>query len=73
MGKTMILEEGWDPDKYRDELCERRWRKSGAKTGREYMKWLKDNELKLLEKLRTQNHVLNLNNSTSFIDNKYKI
>jgi hypothetical protein len=39
MDKQIELEDDWDPDKFKDELCEDAWRESGAKTLEEFIKW----------------------------------
>jgi hypothetical protein len=39
MAKKIKVEDDWDPDKFRDDLCRRRWIESGATTYEEYVKW----------------------------------
>jgi len=33
----IVLEEGWDPDDFRDKLCEDAWKRSGAKTLKQFV------------------------------------
>ena len=40
MKKQIKLIPGYDPDKYRDELCEISWKKSRAKTIEEHIKYI---------------------------------
>jgi hypothetical protein len=47
--KKIKLEKGWDPDKYRDDLCRRRWKESGAKNLDEFQQWRREQERKLKE------------------------
>jgi TRAP-type C4-dicarboxylate transport system substrate-binding protein len=49
MDEQIDLEEDWTPDKYRDDLCRRRWKESGAKTREEFWKWIEARERKLTE------------------------
>jgi len=37
--EELVLEEGWDPDEFRDRLCEAAWKRSGAKTLEEHIKF----------------------------------
>jgi len=52
---SIILEKGWDPDKFRDELCEESWEKSGATTLEEYFQYVHE-EIRLfrLEKRKAE-------------------
>ena len=54
MEKEFILTDGYDPDKYRDDLCESSWKESGAKTIKQHFKYLMEQERKLIEKLNAE-------------------
>jgi len=41
-----IVEERWDPDKYRDDLCKASWKRSGAKTTWEHLLFLQEQSRK---------------------------
>jgi hypothetical protein len=39
MDTQIDLEDDWDPDKFKDEICAEAWKESGATTLEEYVKW----------------------------------
>ena len=49
MKEEIVLKPGYDPDKYRNELCENSWIKSGAKTLEEYVLYIKEKHKKFAE------------------------
>jgi len=54
MEKEIVLTDGYDPDKYRDDLCERSWKESGAKTVKQHLKYLMKKEREFMEKFNTE-------------------
>jgi len=54
MSSEIKLKPGYDPDKYRDELCEISWIKSGAKTLEEYLLYMKEKHRKFSEQRKTE-------------------
>ena len=54
MEKEIVLEDEWDPDKYRDELCERAWKDSGATTLEEFIQYSREKQRKLMERLNAE-------------------
>jgi len=41
--EEIVIKDDWDPDKYRDELCEWAWKRSGAKTLKELIDYTREN------------------------------
>jgi hypothetical protein len=49
MVKQIDLEEDWTPDKFKDDLSQRRWKESGATTTAEFLDWCIARQRKLQE------------------------
>ena len=49
MKEEILLKPEYDPDKFRNDLCERSWIKSGAKTLEEYVLYIKEKHRKFSE------------------------
>ena len=61
MEADIKLTSGYDPDKYRNELCESSWITSGAKTLEEYVIYIKEKHRKFSEQrkatIKTNNSI----------------
>jgi len=48
--EELVLEEGWDPDDFRDKLCEESWKRSGAKTLEEHIKFVSEETRRCIQR-----------------------